>query len=449
MGKSIAMLFRARLTAGAAIFTIVTGAAMAQEPAKPIMDAMPGMDMSPGADMSGMDMSMPMTGAFGAYAMSREASGTSWQPESTPDGGLHFTAGPWMLMGHGYVDAIYDNQGAPRGNDKTFSASMAMLMAQRPIGEDGTLGLRAMMSLDPLMGANGYPLLFATGETNNGREALVDRQHPHDLFMELSASYSLKLSADNSVFVYAGLPGEPALGPPAFMHRFSGMDDPEAPITHHWLDSTHITYGVVTAGYIEGPWKIEGSVFRGREPDQHRYDIEGPKLDSVAARLTFNPTPNWSLQTSWGYLKSPEELTPGVNENRLTASGTYNLPFGENVWATTFAWGRKMNNPGHTLDGFLLESELVLHDTHTFFARAERVGEDELFEDGPLSGGPLAGRVFTVDKISVGYIRDFHLDEHLKLGIGGLVSRYDYPGELDRAYGDPTSYMVFVRLKVG
>jgi hypothetical protein len=452
---------RFRLALAPAILAMA-GPAVAQDMAMPGMTAaqpdsqsntppksdrsdMGGMDM-PGMEMSGSksDDMPPMTGAFGPYAMSREASGTSWQPESTLDGGLHFMAGPWMLMAHGYLDAIYDNQGGPRGNDKAFSASMGMLMAQRPLGDGGTLGLRAMMSLDPLMGANGYPLLFATGETNNGREALVDRQHPHDLFMELSASYSLKLSDEDSVFVYAGLPGEPALGPPAFMHRFSGMDDPEAPITHHWLDSTHITYGVVTGGYIQGPWKIEGSVFRGREPDQHRYDIEGPRLDSVSARLTFNPTPNWSLQTSWGYLKSPEQLTPNIDENRLTASGTYNLPFGDDVWATTFAWGRKMNHPGHTLDGFLLESEVVLHDTHTFFARAERVAEDELFEDGPL-----LDRVFTVEKISLGYIRDFHLDEHLKLGIGWLVSCYDYPAALDRAYGDPTSYMVFVRLKLG
>ncbi len=424
-------------------------------PAFPQDMAMPGMTASAPAkqdpsgmgdmDMSGADMPpMTMTGAFGPYAMSREASGTSWQPESTPDGGPHFMAGSWMLMAHGYLDANYDNQGGPRGGDKMFSASMAMLMAQRPMGEDGTLELKGMMSLDPLMGANGYPLLFATGETANGRNPLIDRQHPHDLFMELSASYSRKLSDQDSVFVYAGLPGEPALGPPAFMHRFSGADIPEAPITHHWLDSTHIAYGVVTGGYIQGPWKIEGSVFRGREPDQYRYDIEGPRLDSVAARLTYNPAPNWSFQTSWGYLKSPEQLTPNIDENRLTASGTYNLPFGDNVWATTFAWGRKMSHPGHTLHGFLLESEVVLYDTHTFLARAERVAEDELFEDGPL-----LGQVFTVEKVSLGYIRDFHLDEHLKLGIGGLVSRYDYPSALDRAYGDPTSYMIFVRLKLG
>ena len=133
---------------------------------------------------------------------------------------------------------------------------------------------------------NGYPLLFATGETANGRTPLINQQHPHDLFMELSGSYSYKFSDTNSAFVYFGLPGEPALGPPAFMHRFSGMDIPEAPITHHWLDSTHITYGVLTAGYVWDKVKIEASAFRGREPDQHRYNIETPGLDSVSARLS-------------------------------------------------------------------------------------------------------------------------------------------------------------------
>lgn len=390
---------------------------------------------------------MPMIGAFGPYAMSRESSGTSWQPDSTPHDGLDFMAGGWMLMVQGNIDGIYDNQGGPRGGDKSFSTSMAMLMAQHPVGDDGTLGLRAMVSLDPLMGANGYPLVFATGETANGRDPLIDRQHPHDLFMELSASYSYKLSDTRSAFLYAGLPGEPALGPPAFMHRFSGMDDPAAPITHHWLDSTHITYGVVTAGYVYDRWKIETSVFRGREPDQNRYDIETPKLDSVATRFSYNPAPDWSFQTSWGYLKSPEQLTPNIDENRLTASAIYNRPFGDNNWATTFAWGRKMENPGHDLDGFLLESAVVFADTNTFFGRVERVGEDALFDDVALP--LLQGRIFTVDEISLGYIHDWHLSDHLKLGLGGLVSRYAFPSALNQAYGDPTSFMIFLRLKLG
>jgi hypothetical protein len=442
------------IAAACAVAAASSVPAQAQDAARQDKNSMPTMaqDDMAGMKMPGMrdnddaapPMTAMMTGAFGPYPMSREASGTSWQPDSTPHEGLHIMTEDWMLMAHGYADAIYDDQGGPRGAEKTFSASMGMLMAQKPLGENGELALRAMLSLDPLMGANGYPLLFATGETANGRNPLIDRQHPHDLFMELSAAYSVSFADTGSVFLYAGLPGEPALGPPAFMHRSSGMDIPEAPITHHWLDSTHITYGVVTAGAIDGGWKIEGSVFRGREPDQYRTDIEGPRLDSVSARLSCNPDSNWSFQTSWGYLKSPEQLTPAVNENRLTASATYNRAFGENNWATTFAWGRKMDNPGHDLDGFLLESEIVLDDAHIFFGRVERVDEDELFDNLPSPDG----RIFTVDKISLGYIRDWRVADHLKFGMGGLVSRYGFPAALDRAYGDPTSFMIFLRLKL-
>src|SRR5204863_8412876 len=111
------------------------------------------------------------------------------------------------------------------------------------------LGGRVMLSVDPAtVGKSGYPLLLQTDEAVNGLP-LIDRQHPHDLFMELAATYNHPLGRDGgSVFLYAGLPGEPALGPPTFMHRFSGTEIPEAPISHHWLDSTHITFGVVTGG---------------------------------------------------------------------------------------------------------------------------------------------------------------------------------------------------------
>ena len=116
-------------------------------------------------------------------------------------------------------------------------------------------------SISPQPTPRELDLLLATGETADGVTHLVDRQHPHDLFMELSASYSFAHGEDETFFLYGGLPGEPALGPPAFLHRFSGMDNPEAPISHHWLDSTHITYGVVTAGFVYRGWKLEGSIF--------------------------------------------------------------------------------------------------------------------------------------------------------------------------------------------
>jgi hypothetical protein len=385
-----------------------------------------------------------MQGMYGSYPMTREASGTSWQPESSPHEGIMAMPGEWMTMIHGSANLIYDHQGGPRGDSKTFSSSMLMMMGQRPLGE-GTLGLRGMVSADPLMGKAGYPLLLQTGETADGHSPLIDRQHPHDLFMELAASYSAPITNNSSAFLYAGLPGEPALGPPAFMHRFSGADNPEAPISHHWLDSTHITYGVVTLGYIAGGFKLEGSAFRGREPDQDRYNIETGALDSASVRLSYNPDRNWSLQISRGHIVSPESLEPDVNVNRTTASVMYNQPFGANNWQTLLAWGRNAASTGITTDSWLLESAVSFSKTHTVFGRVERSDKNELFDQG----SPLAGETFQVGKLSLGYIYDFPAVGHFKMGIGALVSKYSLPGELESSYGsDPTSYMIFARVKI-
>ena len=180
-----------------------------------------------------------------------------------------------------------------------------------------------MLSPDPLMGKRGYPLLLASGETANGIDRLIDRQHPHDFFMELSASVSQNIGPKSSVFLYGGLPGEPAFGPPAFMHREAILDSPEAPISHHWLDSTHISFGVLTAGVVLDRVKLEVSRFNGREPDQHRWNIETGPLDSTAVRLSWNPTAELSLQGSWGHFDEPEQLEPGVDQKRWSASALY------------------------------------------------------------------------------------------------------------------------------
>ena len=197
-----------------------------------------------------------MHGFLGPYPIQREGSGTSWLPDATPHFGVHAIYGEWQTMYHALFNLVYDHQGGPRGADKTFVNGMFMGMAQRRSAKARWVYERCSAP-DPFMGANGYPLLFATGETADGRTHLIDRQHPHDLFMELATTYSYAFNKNSSVYVYAGLPGEPALGPSAFMHRTSGMDIPEAPITHHWLDSTHITFGVLTAVWcwIPGSWK--------------------------------------------------------------------------------------------------------------------------------------------------------------------------------------------------
>ena len=402
---------------------------------------------APETDMAGMDMSggpHAMAGALGPYAATREASGTAWQPEASPHDGLHLTQGPWMVMLHATLNGVYDRQNGRRGDDLTFASGMLMGMAQRDLGGGNILQLRGMLSPDPAMGKRGYPLLLAAGETADGKTGLVDRQHPHDLFMELSASLSHRLSAADSVFLYAGLPGEPAFGPPAFMHRLSIQDSPEAPISHHWLDSTHITFGVVTAGYVHGNWKLEASRFRGREPDEHRNDIETPALDSTALRISFNPTANWSLQGSWADVKSPEQLAPDEDQTRLSVSAIHTIRFGGGGWwSTTAAWGRRTAE-GQDLDAWVLESAVKPDPAWTIFARAERVETDEL-----TTVAGHHGPVFAVAKASIGAVRDWEVSSHLSFGLGGLYAIDRVPGGLKGAYGrNPSGGMLFARLKL-
>ncbi len=388
---------------------------------------------------------MAMSAALGAYPMAREASGTAWQPDSSEHGGLHVMSGDWTFMAHGKLDLVYSWQEQPRGDDKVFAAGMLMGMARRPVG-DGTLQFKAMVSPDPLMGKRGYPLLLASGETADGEEPLVDRQHPHDFFMELSGSISQNIGPKSSVFLYAGLPGEPAFGPPAFMHRQSISASPEAPITHHWLDSTHITFGVLTAGFVRDNAKIEVSRFNGREPDQHRWNIETGPLDSTSVRLSWNPTSNLALQGSWGHFEDSEQLEPGVDQKRWSASGTYTRPMAEGYWSTSLAWGRKTID-GNSFDAFALESSLNWKDW-TLFGRGEVTENNELVVEHD-DEGDHHGEAFRVGKISVGLLREFVVAPKLKIGIGGLYAFNLIPGEIEGIYGgNPNGAMAFARLKL-
>jgi hypothetical protein len=276
-----------------------------------------------------------------------------------------------------------------------------------------------MLSPDPFMGARGYPLALAAGETADGKTELIDRQHPHDLVMEMAASYGHAFSNDDGAFLYVGYPGEPAVGPPAFLHRASGMDIPEAPISHHWLDSTHITFGVATLGFVHDGWKIEVSQFTGREPDQDRFDFDAARFDSTSARLTWNPGAHWSLQASWGFLKSPEQLSPRQNEVRYTASAEY----ADGPFAATFAWGHKLGS-----DALLFEGEYRPADAWTVFLRAEALRHSEAFGDA--------------EKIASGAIYDLPAGEHAAIGLGAL---YDF----DFASGsNPRGAMIFTRFAV-
>ena len=355
--------------------------------------------------------------------------------------GLHRAIGDgWMLMLHGFASAQATSGSGPRGGDLAYVTSMAMATASRETGW-GRIQLRAMTSLEPLLPARGYPVLFASGETANGRP-LVDRQHPHDLFMELAARVDVNVGAGR-VFLYGGPVGEPAIGPAAFMHRPSARLNPEPPITHHWFDSTHITYCVVTAGYADRYWQIEASAFRGREPDEERWGIETPRLDSWAVRATWNPAPAWALQVSTARLRSPEGGHDGESEQRTTASISFASGTGVSAM---IAFAAKDRLPGPTLTAWLAEAQWNIGERHALFGRIENVANDELFPD---AGDPLHERTFRVTKFEAGYAYRIPLGD-FSLALGGAASAYAKPAALDVAYGRaPVQGTLFARLSLG
>ena len=279
---------------------------------------------------------------------SREASGTAVLPVETPMYAVRRTWGGWNVMLHGIAFGQLLNEPGyihrTGGYDETQvgSVNWGMLLARRTAGK-GRLGLRAMLSLEPwTLPSCGAINLLATGEMCEG-DTIHDRQHPHDLFMELAADYDRPLRGSYRWQVYGGLAGEPALGPAGFPHRVSSMLNPIAPISHHWLDSTHITFGLVTTGIYDRRWKIEMSAFNGREPDEHRGDLDLGPLDSISGRFTLMPSDRLALQVSAGHLEEAEAEfppQPRTDVNRLTASATYHRRLGtDGIWATTFAYG--------------------------------------------------------------------------------------------------------------
>ncbi len=396
-------------------------------------------------DMPGMDQSMHHH--HGDEAQSLEfspGSGTAWAPESTP-GYMWMTSWrDWQLMAHGNLIVAFNHQGGPRGEGKLESVNWLMLMEQRKVGR-GTLELRQMLSAEPLTTPHpGFPLLFQTGETYHG-SPLVDHQHPHDLFMEMSARYVVPIRGKLQWSIYGAPSGEPALGPVAFMHRASAMETPDAPISHHVQDSTHISYGVITTGLIYDRFKVEGSVFNGREPDERRYDFDFAALDSFSGRVQFSPNKNWTMQYSYGHLRHPEALE-NTNVNRQTASVMYNRPTAAGNWATSLVWGRNFKSTERTVqNSYLLESNLNFMTRNYVYTRMELVDKDELF---PLGGGPATADSFRIGAYSFGGVRDVVQSSKGLIGLGAQVTFYSKPAALDPFYGkNPVSFELFVRLR--
>jgi hypothetical protein len=370
-------------------------------------------------------------------------SGSGWGPESQPSHMWMTARDGWDLMLHGVVFLTFNHQGGPRGEGKAESVNWAMTMEQHRLW-GGTVLFRQMFSAESLTSPHpGFPELFQTGETFHGIP-LVDHQHPHNVFAELSAYYSRPVRENVSWFAYGGPAAEPALGPVVYLHRGSAGEVPAAPLGHHLQDSTHTSFGVITTGLVIHRLQIEGSAFNGREPNEQRWSIQPAALDSWSGRISVAPTRNWTGQYSYGYLVHPEALEAG-NERRQTASLEYNRPLQRGNWAASFVWGRKHKELDKAnQNSYLLESTLNFARKNYAYTRLELVDKDELFPGNPLHPS------FRIGAYTLGGVRDIAHTAAWQFGLGADVTFYSKPAMLDPIYGtNPVSFRIFLRVRPG
>ena len=390
----------------------------------------------------GMQMNMSTEAKAASQLPSPHAgSGTAWEPASVPGHEWMWMPGGWEVMAHGVIFIDYNQQGGSRGEGKAESVNWGMLMEQHKLG-GGTILLRQMFSAESLTSPHpGFPALFQTGETYHG-EPLVDHQHPHNVFAELSALYLLPLSEKVSWELYGGPSAEPALGPVTYIHRTSASELPLAPLSHHLQDSTHTSFGVVTTGFVIDRVKLEGSAFNGREPNEERWSIQPAALDSWSGRASIAPARDWTAQYSAGRLEHPEALEPG-SQWRQTASVEYDHPLPKGNWATSLVWGRVHKiATGTNLNGYLLESTLNFLRRNYAFTRLELVDKDELF---PFAAVHPAYRI---GAYTFGGTRDLIQNHTWQLGMGADLTVYSKPAALDAAYGNyPVSFQIFLRMR--
>lgn len=433
-GEKVVTATEAKITAGERIAVIVIGAAKDPRPARELRLSAPASAPPPAAGAK--------PAAADPHAGHQPAPADQHAGHQMPGG-----ATGWHVMQDGVIYGLFNRQGGPRGGTEFVVPNWWMGMAMREKGRH-QISLNAMFSLDPAtVGKSGYREIFQVGETLDDKP-LIDRQHPHDLIMQLAAAWRVSFSNDVSVTLSGGPAGEPTLGPIAFMHRPSAAGLVLATLGHHTFDSTHISYGVAAAAIERGRWTIEGSVFNGREPDEHRWDFDMGKMDSHAGRVWFRPTETLELQVSRGKLVEPEILEEG-NVIRTTASAGWFKPAADGLAAATVGYGVNKAHGEHrhglfgefTLERlpFSVSGRLDVQQVETSVLLTGDV-EDHAEDREPAR---------TVMALTLGGTRRIGTWRGFEGDIGAHATVYRVPQILKATHGsNPVSFQVFFRLRL-
>jgi hypothetical protein len=374
-------------------------------------------------------------------------SGTAWLPAATPQTGWHLTAGAWSLMLHGSAFAQYVRESGTRGNYQFGVVNWLMAEARRP-ALGGTLGLRVMASAEALtLTDQGYPQLLQVAQPYKGG-MLANRMHPHEMVSEAAVTYEHVLTGDLHASLYLGAVGEPALGPVAYLHRPSAVNEPSAPLGHHYQDVTHESFGVLTAGLFTRTVRIEASLFNGAHGDEVRTNFEwqGARINATAVRFAVNPSAKWSVAASGAYLPATQGPHAHGPLRRLGISIMNVAPRGHGAWSTTLIWGANVPTAtGKALHSVLFETNLDLDSKNTIFGRAEYSGRtaEELDLVGSIDDEIAVGRV------GVGVARRVAVISGLTgwLGIRGSMARL--PGQLEVFYGSrsPLGFTAYLQVR--
>jgi len=358
------------------------------------------------------------------------------QPSSSAQDGWQWTVDGSVFFGYNYQYRKFTDFSAWESQNWLMAGGTRRIRS-------GTFTASTMLSLEPwTLKDIGSPQAFQTGETFK-RAPLIDYQHPHDFIMGLGAGY--RVPWQRLTWSFSGaLVGTPAFGPVVFMHRPSAVDNPQAPLSHHHLDSMHITPGVLTAGATAGEWTLEGSWFRGREPDENRTDLDLGPLDSYSLRIGW-ARGAWSAQASGAALTMPELTTP-YDAKRLSASLSYDEPDRRLAWTVAFGQNREIHG---NLEAYLLEGRMQLRPRDSVYGRVESVAKDILDAGFHPRGVFHRHRQSQVGALTIGYVRDLWTASDARFGVGGDVTGYLVPDNLREPYGAPVSFHVFLRYRSG